>query len=207
MTRDPEWLSSRRVPENRKPDATIESVPSMGSQPAEPRQAEAQPPAARPARYPQTMRELLQRVDDAWVRFRAAAAAFPSERMDERLSEGGWTRKQMLAHIAAWHDLTHDRIGKLITTGKSTPLTETDDAINARVARQATGRSAGEILKEMEMTFNRLRRQLGRLTDDQLEADDGWAAQVIAGNTYEHYDEHRADVHMAELSQGRGARR
>ena len=127
--------------------------------------------------------------------------------MDERLSDGGWTRKQMLAHIAAWHDLAHDRLGKLITTGKSTPLTESDDAINARVARQATGRSAGEVLKEMEMTFNRLRRQLARLTDEQLEADEGWAVYVIAANTYEHYDEHRGDIHVSGHAEGRTGRR
>ena len=46
------------------------------------------------------------------------------------------------------------------------------------------------------MTFNRLRRQLGRLTDQQLVADDGWAAAIIAGNTYDHYDEHAADVYQ-----------
>ena len=44
------------------------------------------------------------------------------------------------------------------------------------------------------MTYNRLRRQLGRMTDQQLSADNGWAAWVIASNTYEHYDEHWSDV-------------
>jgi hypothetical protein len=150
---------------------------------------------------------MLARVDDGWVHFRAAAGAFPSERLDERLSDGGWTRKQMLAHIAAWHDLAHDRLGKLISSGKSTPLTESDEQINARVARQATGRSGGEVLKEMEMTFNRLRRQLARLTDEQLEADNGWATYVIAANTYEHYDEHHDDVELSRHGEGRTARR
>ncbi len=46
------------------------------------------------------------------------------------------------------------------------------------------------------MTFNRLRRQLQRLSDQQLVADDGWAARSIAGNTYEHYAEHAADVYQ-----------
>ena len=46
------------------------------------------------------------------------------------------------------------------------------------------------------MTFNRLRRQLARLTDQQLVANDGWAAHVIAGDTYEHYEEHWPDVYQ-----------
>jgi hypothetical protein len=156
--------------------------------------------------FPQRIRDITPRVDDSWRRFRALAVAVPSERMDERLTEDGWTRKQMLAHIAAWHDLTHDRLGKLILTGKSADISESADSINARVARQAVGRTAGEVVKEMEMTFNRLRRQLGRLTDQQLAAEDGWAASIIAGNTYEHYQEHWADIApptSSESAQGR----
>ncbi len=165
-----------------------------------------EPDASPEPRRPQTVNEMFALVDDAWRQFLRAASAFPSERMDERLNEG-WTRKQMLAHISAWHDLTHDRLGKLILTGESVDLVENADAINARVARQAIGRTAGETLKEMEMTFNRLRRQLGRLTDEQLSADNGWAARIIAANTYEHYKEHRADVYQAPVADGRSGRR
>jgi hypothetical protein len=157
--------------------------------------------------YPQRIRDITPLVDDAWRRFRALAMAVPSERMDERLTEDGWTRKQMLAHIAAWHDLAHDRLGKLILTGKSAQLTENTDAINARVARQAVGRTAGEVVKEMEMTFNRLRRQLGRLTDAQLVAEHGWAAKLIAGDTYDHYEEHWADIAPPPATEGAATRR
>lgn len=178
-------------------------------QPSTTLEAIAEPPpeavtAAEPRRL-QTLNEMLALVDTAWRDFLGAASALPSERMDEQLNEG-WTRKQMFAHIAAWHDLTHDRLGKLILTGEAVDLAENRDTINARVARQAIGRTAGETLNEMEMTFNRLRRQLGRLTDEQLAADNGWAAQVIAANTYQHYDEHRADVYQPP-PEGRSGRR
>jgi len=162
-------------------------------------------PAQAPPR-PQTLSEMFALVDDGWRQFLRSASAFPNERMDERLNDG-WTRKQMLAHISAWHDLTHDRLGKLILTGEAAAFTDSADAFNARVARQAIGRTAGETLKEMEMTFNRLRRQLGRLTDEQLSADSGWAARVIAANTYEHYEEHRGDVYQPPVADGRSGRR
>jgi len=183
-----------------------EPEPREVPSPAQPANAEADPLPSLPAepnRPPQTLNQIFALVDEGWRQFRTAAGAFPSERMDERLSEDGWTRKQMLAHVAAWHDLTHDRLGKLIMTGQSADLAEKTDSINARVARQAIGRTGGEVLKEMEMTFNRLRRQLARLTDEQLATDDGWAAQVIAANTYGHYEEHRADVYMPPPPDGR----
>ena len=50
----------------------------------------------------------------------------------------------------------------------------------------------------MEMTFNRLHRQMSRLTDAQLHADDGWAAHVIGGNTFDHYAEHMAELYLPE---------
>jgi hypothetical protein len=147
---------------------------------------------------PLTVRDMVRHVEDSWAGFRAAAGRFPLERMDEHLSEDGWTRKQMLAHIAAWHDLTADRLVKFMLGGKPVPLERDEDSFNASVARQAIGKTAGEVLKDMEMTFNRLRRQMQRLTDVQLRAADGWAAHVIGGNTFGHYAEHTADLYLPE---------
>ncbi len=157
--------------------------------------------------FPRTVRDTLSRVDEAWAAFRAAAIRFPSERVDERLSEDGWTRKQMLEHVAAWHDLTADRLVKLINTDASVPLDVDTDKFNARVARTAIGKTSGEVLKDMDATFNRLRRQMARLTDAQLQIDDWWAAWVIGGNTYAHYEEHWADIYTPELPPGGRSRR
>ncbi len=167
----------------------------------------ASTPEPTPSAPPTSMRETLRWVEQAWHAFRAAAARFPNERMDEHLTEGGWTRKQMLAHIAAWHDLTTDRLGKLIAAGQPADLDEADDVINARVARRAIGRTAGEVIKDMEATFNRLHRLLQHMTDAQLLAHDAWAAQVIAGNTYKHYAEHFAEVYVPEPPEGAARRR
>ena len=40
----------------------------------------------------------------------------------------------------------------------------------------------------------RLRREVARLTNDQLAAHDSWAASVIRGNTDRHYAEHAVDL-------------
>jgi len=181
------------------PQALVEAEPEPEPEPKPAPQALVE---AEPEPPPLTLRELFRRVDGAWYAFRAAAARFPAERMDEHLTEDGWTRKQMLAHIAAWHDLTSDRLVKLIVTGRPFELDRDTDAINAGVARIAIGKTAGEVLKDVEATFNRLRRQMQRLSDAQLHQADGWAAHIIAGNTYEHYAEHMADLYMPEPTEG-----
>ena len=158
-------------------------------------------------RPPLTLREMLARVDAGWAAFRALAFRYPAEHMDDHLAQDGWTRKQMLAHIAAWHDLTADRLVALGLTGKPAPLERDVDTVNARAARVAIGKTAGEVLKDVESTFNRLRRQMLRLNDAQLRLGQGWAAMVIAGNTYEHYAEHIAELTPPEPPPGSGARR
>ena len=203
-----------------------ERLPIMAKKVADPEpQAPVQPPAAPDAAAeavapdaaaapiatafppPETVHDAVRLVDAGWVAFRNAAARFPGERMDEHLTEGGWTRKQMLAHIAAWHDLTTERLGKFALGGKPVPLDGDEDKFNARVARQAVGKTAGEVLKDMEATFNKLRRRLQSMTDQQLTAHRGWAAHVIAGNTYDHYREHMADIYTPEPAEGQGRRR
>lgn len=149
---------------------------------------------------PTTAKDTLDRLDDAWRRFRSAIEAIPGEYLDLRLEEGGWTRKQMLAHIAVWHDLTSQRLTSFIQTGRAVTLSEHEDVINARAARAAEGRTAGEIVQNIDDSYRRLHRLIGRLSNDQLEAHDGWAAAVIAGNTYDHYREHRADLEVAPAS-------
>jgi hypothetical protein len=152
-------------------------------------------PGPRPPEQPIPTPEaaITQRIDEAWADFRGRVAASPAERFGERL-DAGWTRKQMLAHVAAWHDLASDRIARFLVTGEKVPLTEEVDAVNARVARAAEGRTAGEIIGWLDDSHGRLRRLAGRMSVDQLADHDGWAAAVIAGDTYEHYAEHGAEL-------------
>jgi hypothetical protein len=152
---------------------------------------------------PRTRAEFLALADDAWERFRAMATSYPPEQMDERIGTG-WSRKQMLAHIAAWHDLATDRLIAFAASGERQKLREDADVINGRVARAAAGRTAGEVLHAVDASFRRLRRQVEPLSDEQLAAHDGWPAVLIASTTWEHYAEHGPDLEVAaDLSSAR----
>ena len=140
------------------------------------------------------VRRTLGRMDDAWTGFRNRAHAVPAERLGARIGEDGWTLKQMLGHVGTWHDLTVERLARFAESGEPVELLEETDAINARAARGAGGRTTGEILLGIDDSYRRLRREVARLSDDQLAANDGWAAAVIAGNTFDHYEEHLAEL-------------
>jgi hypothetical protein len=141
-----------------------------------------------------TVSELLARMDDSWAAFARRVRELPSQRLGDRLGDGGWTRKQMLAHIAVWHDLTADRLAEFADSGTPVELDEDDQVINARAARQAVGRSGGEVVAALDQSYRRLRREVARLTDEQLLAERSWATMVIRANTDRHYAEHAADL-------------
>jgi len=141
-----------------------------------------------------TAKDLLSRMDDGWAAFSQAVHAMPAERLEGRLGEDGWTRKQMLAHIAIWHDLTIDRLGEQNETGRPAEVEADEDAVNARAARGAGGRTTGEVILALDESYRRLRREVARMTNDQVGANKSWAATIIAANTWRHYDEHLPDL-------------
>ena len=145
---------------------------------------------------PATLREALARVDEGWQAFWARVQSLPSEQLELKIGDG-WTRKQMLAHVSTWHDLTTQRLSRFAESGEPQGLDEHEDVINARAARAAEGRTMGEVLQTMEESHRRLRREISRLTDAQLIAHDGFAAAIIAGNTFDHYRGHLPDLDAA----------
>lgn len=138
------------------------------------------------------VRNTLRRMDEGWTAFHALASALDNAQLTTRLGEGAWTRKQMLAHISAWHELTTDRLLRFGESGEPVglPGDEGEDAINLRAARASDGRTTGEVVIAASDTHRRLRRTVAAMTDAQLAAHDGWAAAVIAGNSFDHYAEH-----------------
>lgn len=160
--------------------------------------------AAVRAGVPLTTGDTLVLVDESFARFWERVMAFPPERLDEPIERGAWSRKQMLAHIAGWHDLTTERLLALAKNGEQRTYRESDDAINARFMRAAAGRTTGEIVQSVEASYRRLRRQIEMLSDEQLAMHGGWAAERIAGNTFEHYAEHEPDLDPAGANRPAG---
>ena len=194
-----------QVPE---PEPETEPDPQPAPEPVMAAEPEPEPaPPIDPAAPPMTMREMFARVEPAFQAFRNAAYAYPAEHMNDRIGDEGWTRKQMLAHIAAWHDLTTDRLIKAGMTGQPVMLDREQEQINAAAARVAIGKTAGEVLKDVESTYARLRRQMLRMTDADLRVGEGWAAERIAGNTYDHYEEHMSELAPPAPLPGTGAQR
>ena len=141
-----------------------------------------------------TVREALERMDRGWSEFRRRVHDLPTDRLEQHIGDGAWTRKQMLGHIGAWHDLTVDRLMRFESSGEPNGTDEHEDVINARAAHAAGGRTSGEILMSLDDSFRKLRREVAKLTDSQLAAHDAWAAAIFAGYSFGHYEVHLPDL-------------
>jgi len=114
----------------------------------------------------------------------------------QRPTAAGWTIGAMLAHIAAWHEATAYRLHRFGATGHPQPkVVEDDETFNAQVAAETVGRHAELIRADVHATFERLRAAVLTL-DPELDPK-GWVEAVVAGNTYEHYEEHREELQAA----------
>ena len=142
---------------------------------------------------------LVQRMDDAWAAFGGAVDRLPTSALGKPTASG-WTLGAMLAHVTAWHDATAFRVHRFAATGRSQPkVEEDDDRFNARVASETAAHPPDRILSAMRASYARLRDAVASL--DALDAE-GWVEHVVAGNTYEHYDEHRPEVDAALAAEG-----
>ena len=137
---------------------------------------------------------LLDRIDAAWAQFRGAVDRLDTSALSVPTASG-WTLGAMLAHVTAWHDATAFRVLRFGATGHTQPkVEEDDDRFNARVAAETAELPHERILGSLRSSYDRLRHAVASL--DGLDAD-GWVEHVVAGNTYEHYEEHLPEVEAA----------
>lgn len=95
------------------------------------------------------------------------------DRMDEPGPMGGWTFRDLAAHLAGWRNF---RIAQFEAVARGEPLPappwppelDDDDSINAWIHHAAAGRSLDDVLADYESTFDRLADALESLPDDLL---------------------------------------
>ena len=143
-----------------------------------------------------TGKELALAAQRGWWSFRLAILSLGLPTLDATTSSG-WTFKDLVAHVGAWADLTIDRLARYRETGEMRGAGGEADEINADVVARTTGRDAREILTELDASMARLFEEIGKLSDEQLHANDDWAIAIVSGNTFGHFGEHHTELHAA----------
>jgi hypothetical protein len=137
--------------------------------------------------------ELLAKIEHGYVASRAVLEALPAERWTEKLP-AGWTLKEMVGHLAYWEDTVPPFV-ESIRTGATRESAGSVDEQNTRAAAAAKVLSRDDVLKQLESAHVRVVKLVRSLAEDELA--DGSIIEKLAGDTYEHYPDHYADLGAA----------
>jgi Mycothiol maleylpyruvate isomerase N-terminal domain len=135
-----------------------------------------------------TIEELLQREDESWSAFVDAFSAVPADRRGEPGVVPGWSVHDMVWHCGYWAGFVVDVLARI---GRGEPAADGQDwdAINDRVVQEGRTMTWDEVVVASERNRERVRdalRALPSLTDE--------AVEEFGGETFEHYEEHAAEV-------------
>ena len=162
--------------------------------------------AAAEERAPETVDELLRTIDEAWNGLNGAIAQFSDEQMTTPTDAAGWTVKDHLAHLAAWENsvlvILRDRRPQYDGLGVDKVSWDADDidATNEVVRQANADAPLDEVRTRSESVHAQFVETISEMTDEELKLPvDHWVpgggdfpvVHKIAGNSAEHYPEHR----------------
>ncbi len=157
--------------------------------------------------YPPTQAQLVARIRSAHVQMEALLASLSLAQMTRPGTEGEWSVKEVLAHLIAWERrLTRQLQAAARHESGRVPLFSADepqdiDQLNAQIAARAQGVSLAELRADGKRALQELVQTLEGCSEADLFEPTGlsiWleapALEVIAGDSYEHYEEHLASL-------------
>ncbi len=137
--------------------------------------------------------ELLAKIEHGYVASRAVLDALPAERWDETLP-AGWTLKELVGHLAYWEDTVPPFV-ESIRTGAAPESAGTVDEQNAKAAAAVKDLSRDEVLNRWQDAHARVTEMIRSLNDDELANER--VIEKLAGDTFDHYPDHFADLGAA----------
>jgi hypothetical protein len=152
--------------------------------------------------YPQTKMDLLARVNASMAELDGVLAPLSDERLSGAGADGGWSIKDHLYHLGTWRrkqiaQMRGESIPAAIGVDQATWDGDEIDAINAAIEGQSQAMSAPEALAYFRQAHSDILTAIGDFPEEGLAgpgyADDpesGPMVNYIAGNTYEHDEEH-----------------
>jgi len=151
--------------------------------------------------------ELIRTIREAHERVAGAIERVPAERLLEPAMDD-WTGKDLLAHLAWWHDhsilvIEALREGRLPYDDSDPAITT--DALNDRTYRAHLDDPPEHTRQAFSDSFTRLLAAIESVTDEELFAEDRWPwlggealAEMILWDSSRHYNDHRE--HLETLS-------
>lgn len=153
---------------------------------------------------PRSREELLREIREERAAFEAILAQVPEQRLLQPLLDGGWSVKDVLAHIAAWEEL-------MVAWVEATLRGETPDRpvrgdnwvdkLNTSLYEKNKPMTLADVQWQFTTSYERAYETAMRLSSAELFESERFAwragsplAVLVAANTCWHYREHREQL-------------
>jgi hypothetical protein len=148
-----------------------------------------------------TKSELLDYIHTEHALLEKTLARLTHEQMLQPGASGGWTVKDVLAHISAWERRMLRWIGShLRSEAPDVPQPWDVERMNAETYAQVMGKPLAEVLEEFRQSYRAALALAESLSEEQLQTayTDTWPMGPlwlgVAANTNWHYKEHRESI-------------
>jgi len=133
------------------------------------------------------MSDAIARVEASWAALMDAIGGIPEERMREPGVAGDWSITDILAHVAWWEGRAIGTVERSLAGEPEPELgNDTVDSLNAGVYEERADWTVEQTLEELHGTHERFMAALRQ--HSTIDPD------LIEGDTFEHFDEHAADI-------------
>jgi hypothetical protein len=148
----------------------------------------------------QTKESIMNVLLSAREKLETALSGVPKEQMQEPILHDGWSVQDMLGHITFWEERAVDNFASLRAGQTPDPITDMD-AINARTLSEFRHFSLEEVRQREQAAYQHVLDMLETASEDELFNPQHFAwtngnpfVAWIAGDTWDHYDEHLAEL-------------
>lgn len=150
---------------------------------------------------PPTIAELIDLVKNERNNWRALLEHIDQDKMQLPGVSGEWSLKDVIAHIT-WHENEMVEMIKSHTLQGSDLWNLITDERNTIIHKENREKSLEQVLDESNQIYQQLIELLPTLSEEDLTNPENFAGMppdwqpwtIIADNTYEHYQNHIADV-------------
>ena len=147
---------------------------------------------------------LLRTIEEEYTHLEALIAPLSEKQLCASVSEGEWSIKDILVHVAVWEQICARWLEEFLRGETPQPSERLDRDANDRIYRENRDRNMSEVWELMRNAHEYFLHQVDLLTQTYPEEDwnaahryawtESWPGysllSAIADNSYEHYQDH-----------------
>jgi hypothetical protein len=141
-------------------------------------------------------RQLLKRLDEAWVAFKASYAGLSDAQLLAPGITGAWSVHDIIAHVTTWDEEALKHLPSILEGERPPRYSVTYggiDAFNAATTERKRGLSVSEVLRQLDDTHRRLVDFVQSVPEEEFVRDTRFRRRLRL-ETYHHYPGHAETI-------------